>query len=195
MKACWPDGDLRAYADGELGFDASAEVASHLKVCSHCDGRYRELSQRALWVSNRMSALSEERALVAAVVLPRRISHRRRWVVAGLSLAAALALAFVLLPRRHAAPVAQPAPAAGFATVLPQPLPAQPAVQAPKAPIHHVAARPRRPAPREEFLRLDDDPIETGTVIRVGAENGKVQADLLIGPDGRAHAIRMIANQ
>jgi len=43
------------------------------------------------------------------------------------------------------------------------------------------------------YLPLDDEPIETGTVMRVGLANGDVQAELILGPDGRAHAIRMVS--
>jgi hypothetical protein len=62
-------------------------------------------------------------------------------------------------------------------------------------PVRNRTARPN-PAPHADyFLRLDDEPIETGTLVRVGAENGDVQAELILGPDGRAHAIRVISNQ
>jgi len=43
-----------------------------------------------------------------------------------------------------------------------------------------------------EFLALDDEPIETGVVMRVGVEPGNVLADIVFGPDGRAHAIRLV---
>jgi hypothetical protein len=60
-----------------------------------------------------------------------------------------------------------------------------------------VVAPPPRPtvqsAAPEEFVRLDDDPIETATVVRVSTEDG-IEADLIVGPDGRAHAIRVVSN-
>jgi 2-polyprenyl-6-methoxyphenol hydroxylase-like FAD-dependent oxidoreductase len=44
-------------------------------------------------------------------------------------------------------------------------------------------------------VRLDDEPIETATVVRFSADNGALQADLIVGPDGRAHAIRIVSNR
>jgi hypothetical protein len=98
-----------------------------------------------------------------------------------------------VLPKRD---VVRPAP------VAKAPAPVAPVV--PEAPVETAAvpvrpvARPagaRRPILREDFLRLDDEPLETGTVVRIGAENGDVQADLILGPDGRAHAIRVVSNR
>jgi hypothetical protein len=42
------------------------------------------------------------------------------------------------------------------------------------------------------FLALDDEPIETGIVMRVASPSGDFQADVIVGPDGRAHAIRIV---
>jgi hypothetical protein len=168
MKKCWPDGDLRAYIDGELASDAREAVAAHVEACSACVARYRELAERAEWVSAVM-ALSESTPRTST---PRTSTPRprpRRWM-AVLPLAAALAIGFVMLPKR--APVRM-----ALAAKVVAPPPAAPA------------------PPAEEFLRLDDDPIETATIVRISADNGGVQADLIIGPDGRAHAIRVVANQ
>jgi len=43
------------------------------------------------------------------------------------------------------------------------------------------------------FLALDDEPIETGIVMRVASPSGDFQADVIVGPDGRAHAIRIVS--
>ena len=75
-----------------------------------------------------------------------------------------------------------------------------PAVPTPRRSIARIAARPRRirrprvqPAtPANHFLALDDEPIETGVIMRVGVEPGNFQADIVFGPDGRAHAIRLV---
>jgi len=149
MKNCWQDGDLRAYANGELAPGARQAIAAHLEACSTCGTRYRKLEERAAWVYATIE-LSE-------APLPAR---PRRWLVGAAGLAATLAMAFFLLPKH--APV-RPAPA-----------------------VAKVA---------EEFVRLDDYPIETATVVRVSAEDGALQADLIVGPDGRAHAIRIVRNR
>jgi hypothetical protein len=97
-------------------------------------------------------------------------------------LAAALAIAFFLLPKH--APV-HSAPAVAKAVAPPAP--------AVHSAVHRRAPRP--PAQAEEFVRLDDTPIETATVVRISADNGALQADLIVGPDGRAHAIRIVSNR
>jgi anti-sigma factor RsiW len=181
MNSCWQDGDLRAYADGELPSDTLRQIAGHLEICPACNERHQELSERAAWVSALM-ALSESEP---APSIPR---VRPRWwrVAAPLAAAAALAAAFVMLPKH--APV-RPTPVAKV-VVTPTPVQTAPVVR----PVVYRPV-PRRPKPSEEFLRLDDDPIETATLVRVSAENGALQADLIIGPDGRAHAIRVVGNR
>ena len=42
------------------------------------------------------------------------------------------------------------------------------------------------------FVALDDEPIETEVIVRVTIDDGLAQADVMVGPDGRAHAIRMV---
>jgi anti-sigma factor RsiW len=186
MKPCWPEGDLRAYLDGELTPGTQQELSAHLDACGECAAQCRELSARAARVASLMAELGE---IAAPAPLPAR--PRRSWMVAALALAAAMAIAFVMLPKRNGQvrPVAQ---APGVVAS------AAPVAETPAAVRHPVRRRVARtkPAPRADyFLRLDDEPIETGTLVRVGAENGGVQADLILGPDGRAHAIRVIGNQ
>jgi anti-sigma factor RsiW len=184
MKNCRPDGDLRAYIDGELAQDLRERIAAHLEACSACGARYRELAERAAWVSGVM-ALSESTPAAST-----RRFRPRPWRMAVLPLAAALAVGFVMLPKR--APV-RPAVAKAVApsTLVQTAAPVvRPVVQ---RPMHRSA--PRAATPGEEFVRLDDDPIETATVVRISAEDGALQADLIVGPDGRAHAIRIVRNR
>jgi anti-sigma factor RsiW len=209
MKNCWPDGDLRAYVDGELTPDLREGIAAHLGACPACSGRHRELSERSAWVSAVM-ALSESTPTAST---PRR--RRRPWRMAVLPLAAALAIAIVMLAKRasvRTALVATVAPPTLVQTAAPVVRPVvqpavHPAVHRPSntPALAKARVRPRlglglRPAPRattpgEEFVRLDDDPIETATVVRISADNGALQADLIVGPDGRAHAIRIVRNR
>src|SRR5271165_5997245 len=148
MKHCWPDGDLRAYLDGELSLESQEQLAAHLDLCGECSARHREISGRAARVSNLFSALSE--GTPVAVTLPS--DHRRRWIVAAVSLAAALAIGFILLPRHR---VIQPAPIAPAPTPVVAIVPVQPS---PRPAVGRATVH--RPALREDFLRLDDDPIE-----------------------------------
>jgi anti-sigma factor RsiW len=180
MKDCWPDGDLRAYFDGELTPDSR----EHLDTCPACGARYRELSERAARVSALLAGLPEGEYAAPA---------SRKWVPAALVLAAGLAIAFLMVPKHG---TVKSRPVAKIIDVTP-PVTVAVATEAsaPRVPaVHHAVAR-RPAAVSEEFLRLDDDPIETGTLVRVSAEDGALVADLIIGSDGRAHAIRVIGNQ
>ena len=191
MKRCWPEGDLRAYLDGELPLESQERIGAHLESCAACSTQYRELSDRAARVSNLMALLPEVAPASAVRIPPIRPHHGRQWAVAALSLAAALAIGFVVVPKRAVPPI----PIAKAPTVVEQAPVEVPVATAPVArpAVRHAAARP--PVFRADFLRLDDEPLETGTVVRISAENGEVQADLILGPDGRAHAIRVVRNQ
>ena len=188
MKNCWTDGDMRTYIDGELPEESLQQIAAHLQICPQCSERYRELSDRAARVSALMGALSEATPIApAAPPLPSR--NHRRWPLIAFPLAASVAIAFLVLPRHRL--VDQPArlPSA-HATVAAANV--QPPAAKPRPRVRHI--KPQTPPP-EEFVRLDDEPFETGTVVHMAADNGNLEADLIIGPDGRAHAIRVVANQ
>jgi hypothetical protein len=44
------------------------------------------------------------------------------------------------------------------------------------------------------FIALDNEPIETGMVVRVAFGPDQVQADVIITPDGRPRAYRLVEN-
>jgi len=112
-------------------------------------------------------------------------------VAAGIALAAALAAAFVLAPNRmetvqapsiaHSAPVSVEAP-----VVLP------PAVTPVRASRVSQARPLRRKTVRPQyFLGLDEEPIDTGVMMRVAFENG-IEADVIVDAEGRPRAIRAV---
>ena len=193
MKQCWPEGALRAYLDGELSPEDRQSVAAHLEECGACDRLHKELADRAERVSDLLGALDG-----AVIAMPRRQTAARagsswRWTAAAVAVAAGLALATVLVPKPEAVnpPVAQvvapepPAPAPVIQKVQPA------AVVEPLRPV--VAARKaRRPLPSEPFVALDDEPIESGIVVRVTVP-GSSPADIVFSPDGRARAIRLVS--
>jgi hypothetical protein len=159
-------------------------VAAHLAQCAKCAGMSRDLAARAARVAVWMDALP---APEMAAPAPRRSIARRRWI----GLAAAIAVAAIVLPR-HRDVVNAPAPT----VVLETPAVVADAVQA-SAPIAAAPRKIRQPRLRprtvnNSFLALDDEPIETGVIMRVGVEPGNVQADIVFGQDGRAHAIRLV---
>jgi anti-sigma factor RsiW len=196
MTQCWPEGALRAYLDGELPADDMQRVAAHLGDCTACDGLCTELSARAAHVSALLELLPEWGAAMPGPASPARAPHRRRsWAGIALALAAGLALAAYLLPDRHPREaVVHPAPApapplVAAAVAETAPAPAGPAVPA-------TTRRPRRarqtkPEPAY-FVALDDEPFESGVIMRVDVKPGNVQADIVFGPDGRARAFRLV---
>jgi anti-sigma factor RsiW len=197
MKMCWLEGDLRAYLDAELPAESREQVSEHLAGCAACSARVSELSGRAARVSNWMAMLPEAAPVERLPVLTIAPRRERRWTAAALALAAGLAIGFVMI--RHAEklpPLAIQAPAAIAPAAVEMPVESPRRVTAAVAahrPARRAAARPA--VLQADFLRLDDEPLETGTIVRVSAENGDVQADLIVGPDGRAHAIRVIGSR
>ena len=191
MSQCWSEGALRTYLDRELPQPDMELVAAHLAECAECAGMSRNLAARAARVAVWMEALPEPE-----IAAPRRVTARRRWMGLAAAIAAGLAVAAMVLPR-HKDVVAAPAPS----VVLAPPAAVVADAAAPSAPrITAVAAAPRRirqpklrlPTVNNRFLALDDEPIETGVIMRVGVEPGNVQADIVFGQDGRAHAIRLV---
>ena len=192
MTQCWPEGALRAYLDGELPAEDMQRVAAHLGDCTVCDGLCRELAARAAHVSALMELLPEWGAAMPRAAIP--AGRRANWIAIAVVLAAGLALAAYLLPDRHPreavvlpAPAPAPAPPPVAVTVAEMtPAPAeQPAQRRPRR------VRPTAPEPAY-FVALDDEPFESGVIMRVGVKPGNAQADIVFGPDGRAHAFRLV---
>ena len=192
MTQCWPEGALRAYLDGELLTGDMQQVAVHLGECRACDGLCRELAARAAHVSALMELLPERgEAVPRPVGVPRR---RANWIGVAVALAAGLAVAAYLLPDRHpretlVRPALRPAPPAMAATAAVTTLPAK----TPEPPAPRRPRRVRPPAPElAYFVALDDEPFESGVIMRMDVKPGNVQADIVFGPDGRARAFRLV---
>jgi anti-sigma factor RsiW len=199
MKECWDEGGLRAYFDREMPPEEMTRIAVHLGACGDCHTRYNEVAARAARVSSMMGALAPE-------TLPLRVarSPRRRWVrpaaSGALALAAAIALAFVLIPRRAVEP--QPVAAPPVEHVhRPIQAEATPTEIEPPAAAHSAPARVARAksAPRPKavqtdyYLALDDEPIDVGVVMRVALDSAAaVQADVIFDAEGRPRAIRPV---
>jgi anti-sigma factor RsiW len=188
------EGDLRAWLDDELEAREMQMVSAHLQDCAECRGLKDELSARSRFV---MSAIEE----LPSVRVPRpAVSAAWRWAVPALAVAACLTIVLLILPKRgtpmppHSTQVAKAADTRVSATTH------DPALDVPHPMAVRRAAAPRKavskPAPKltepEYFLALDNEPIETGVVVRVGTELGGFQADVIVGPDGRARAIRIL---
>ena len=196
MKECLEEGGLRAYLDRELPPDEMTRIAVHVGGCAECHARYNELAGRAARVSALMETLEVGPVVSAPVqrrfAMPARSKVARPVATAVLALAAAAALAFVLLPKRTEAP--KP-------VVAPHVVPVRPVMQQAAAPTVETpepsparAKSPRRAKPPnvQYYLALDDEPIDTGVVMRVALDGTGVQADVIFDADGRPRAIRTV---
>jgi hypothetical protein len=196
MTQCWPEGALRAYLDDELPSEDRQRVAAHLAECRVCDGLCSELAARAAHVSALMDLLPERgEAMPRPAGLPRRRAH---WIGAAVALAAGLAVAAYLLPLRHPREaVVRPAPAGATAPAPPAmvvvaalpPVSAEPPAPPRPRRVRHAPQTAPEPA---YFVALDDEPFESGVIMRMAVNPGNVQADIVFGPDGRAHAFRLV---
>lgn len=192
MTQCWSEGELRAYLDGELPSRDMDRVEAHLKECDACGGLLAELEVRAELVAGCIQTLPEP-PLVRVPPVPRRAPATGRWVASAAGIAAALVLGVMFAPR-HVDKAAILPPPHGPAVAAPAPPPAtvQPAIIRRAPPPRAV---PPKPKPQiQYYMALDDEPIETGLVVRVGLDGGQVPADVIVGPDGRARAIRLVSD-
>jgi len=205
MSDCLNEGALRAYFDRELPAEEMATCAMHLAACADCHADYNEIAARSTRVSAWMTALDAP-ALREPSAAPRTRLWNRALPAAALALAAVLAYAFVVAPKRVpstpvVAPVARPIQSGNPVRVA-NTGPVQPlvensaeAVDVPASVpvrLRERARRPIQPAPAkvDYYLALDDQPIETGYIVRV--DLGDRQADVIFDGDGRARAIRPV---
>jgi anti-sigma factor RsiW len=198
MRRCLDEGTLQAYLDYELPEANRGGVADHLANCPACRHALERVQATGARVSALLDSLVVDDMPTACPALPplraRAAGVPVRW--AGAALAGALAAGamwIVVSARVPRAPALQPV--ASIQTVTP-PAPAagislHPAAVRPKI----VHARRRTPQPRlDDFIALDNDPIQVGVVVRVTLPRSEFAeaADVVIGEDGRARAIRFV---
>lgn len=205
MKECWSEGELRAFIDRELPAEEIQAIAAHLEVCSECGDLWAELAGRASRVSALMHELAEPEPVGAVPRMPRRSAPRWRWAGVAAALAAGVILGIAMLPKRaaqvavapptapamveSAAGIREPEAAAGTARNVVALGGARP-VKAGSRPM--ARPRPTQVESNNPFLALDDDPIETGVVWRVELGPREVPAEVIVDPDGRPRAIRLV---
>jgi anti-sigma factor RsiW len=204
MTNCWSEGALRAYLDRELPAEDMKSVAAHLGECTSCDALCAELAGRAARVFALIETLPEPELVVRAQPAAARTESRRwLWPGAAVALAAGLAIASFVLPRKEE-PAPEPLPVAHLPAPIAPEAPAEvvaPSRAAVVTPIARPAAvrtarrkRPAAPQP-DYFLALDDEPIESGVIVRVGVGPDQAQADIVFDPGGRARAVRLVSNK
>jgi len=189
MSRCWSDGELRAWLDRELGEPDGADFELHLAKCADCAARRQVLEDRSKRIGVLMSSLTEAVPAARVTAIPAR-RPSWRWTGVPAAIAAGVTLAFLLTPRAQHPVV--PTPRAPTA-------PEVPAVKPAIAPPPVARARPRVVPPAKArpqtngdyYLALDDDPIDTGVVMRV-ALDGNLQADVIFDSQGRPRAIRPV---
>jgi anti-sigma factor RsiW len=191
MRQCWSEGALRAYLDRELPPEEMERVAAHLGECSRCEARRAELASRAAGVSGFVNVLPEPGRVTSLPLIRRQLRTAWQWAAAA-AVAAALAIAFLLA--KPAAPVAPAilSPVSSFAQT-PTPPPANAVSPSQSTAPRHSKRKPERArAVADYYLALDDEPIETGVVVRVAVGPTEIPADVIFDQGGRARAIRLI---
>jgi len=204
MTNCWSEGALRAYLDRELPAADMKAVAAHLGECSACDALCTELAGRAARVFALLEALPEPETIILRPAAPAlRVSSRWLWPGAAVALAAGLAIASVVVPKWN-----HPVPVAGNETPVRLPGPVETVESAPVPPVQAVNTVPAarkvlaRIRPKaattpdmDYFVALDDQPIESGVIMRMAIQPGNTQADIVFDPAGRARAIRLVGTK
>jgi hypothetical protein len=196
---------------------ASAEAGTHLRACETCAAlleRERALTAglRRLKEDLREPSHGGEAALLAAFDTA-WAARRPRWGVrlpVATGLAAAVAPSVLLtwasrnatdIPAVAAPPAAAASVEAPESAVLLLPDPAMDSPASESAPPRTTARTARRPvvaSAATEFVAWPDaaawPPFESGELIRVelAFENGVVEADVLVGQDGFARAVRLV---
>ena len=201
MTNCWSEGALRAYLDRELSSADMKAVAAHLGECSDCDALCTELAGRAARVFALLESLPAPVETIRRAPVPARGPSRWLWPGAAVAVAAGLAVATVALPKRDV-PVAavvpspaEPAPRQEAAVVAPSVSPVEPVASVGKARSASNRVVPvKRPATQsmDYFVALDDQPIESGVIMRMATQPGNAQADIVFDPAGRPRAIRLV---
>jgi anti-sigma factor RsiW len=187
MTACCGEGQLRAYLDRELPPAEAEAVALHLAECDACADACGSIGARAARVSLLMEDLSAD---IPAAAHSRRAARYAVW--AGVAAVAAALIVMVLLSRHANAPAVQsageipPAPAAILETPAPVPQTSAPVQRA-----RRVRATPVHRAAEQEYVALDDQPIDTGFVMRLAMPSGAL-ADVIVDGNGHPRAIRPI---
>jgi anti-sigma factor RsiW len=187
MTHCWSEGDLRAYIDRELQPEAMEQAARHLADCPECSQRCAALSARAETIAQWMDALNEPAPSAGSSRRGRMIG---KW---GAAAAACVAAAILLAPRKSSPPARPAMPAPAPVASAAQPVRVQP-VPAAAHPRRKPKRNPHRAEQTETFVALDDEPFETGWVVRMALGPDQIQADVVFSADGRARAYRLVGD-
>ncbi len=189
---CLQDGDLQQYLSEPVASGARERVDAHLAMCVTCRSALDRLTATNAHVDDWLSALSTQDLTVSPTVeqvrVRRQIASRSRWFVSRQWWAISVAAGAVVIAlglwegmRRLGDHVASPITATVALAAVEDPLPGG-----------------------NDFLPIGaGGPMQMGIVIRVTlppsalaafgvTTSAATQADLLVGDDGIAHAIRLV---
>lgn len=217
MIACLSDGSIQAFLDGELTVRETSAATSHLNECTACAQKMSKMKARAHTVDLMLGVLGEE--AVGAIAPVAHVKHvpmvfaaqKRRYGFA-VSMAAVAALLLIVMLRMVNTPAPPPQqPSEKKQEVVgpvnaqveePAPLPRQ---ANPAPAIKAQAKKSTVPADDGGFIALNaDDPIQIGKIVKMSLpaslfspgdsmpSNERVMAEVLVGEDGRARAIRLL---
>jgi hypothetical protein len=194
MKKCLDEGTLRAYVDGELPEARMQHANAHLQACADCRDRRERMEATLGRLDLLIGALAPEDLAAIHAGAP-----RGRWIATALAAAALAASILLFFPVHHAHPRT---PATNAKTdAKPRITPPPSVVQSARP--RHLPVRHVEPAPNlDDFVPLAGaDPIQVGMVVRVTLPVSdasfaggvrEVAADVMIGEDGMARAIRFL---
>jgi predicted anti-sigma-YlaC factor YlaD len=170
---------LPEFVDGDLTAEQSAWIRGHLETCTECRAARsalvemeRELAGWAGHLSGRSPSPPDAREKLAA----RLAGPGRRaifWIPAAAALLAAAVALAVIVPRKPAPPATRE--------------------EAPLVAIPYLP--PLDPRENATIVRLN---VRVGTLLSMGYKfdadpDRVVPADVLVGEDGRVHAVRVLA--
>jgi len=202
---CLDEGTLQAYLDSELPEARMRYAAGHLEACATCRDRLGRIEATAGCVNAWLDALAPGDLPALDKAAPRIAARTAgvRWRWAAVALAGALAASVALFLAKAPAPnieVHVTKPEARLTDVRGSVDPAP--VRAATVRKQLRARRPKPVRPLDDFVAFDDaDPMQMGMVVRVmlpvsdaflTGGTQEIAADLVIGEDGRARAIRLV---
>jgi anti-sigma factor RsiW len=214
---CLKEADLMRFVDGSMPNAAHEAVQRHVHGCVRCAGELQRLTAIGSRIDAWLAILAPEDAIPidapeSLARLRGRIQERptpaRKWaLVWAAAVASACIVVIAIGIHGHQSVITSRAKPDMHATTteFPQaPLGQLPSVSTRPVRAAHGRPRPDRPQATADYLPLDSGvPMQMGVIVRVtlpaatfarfGASgSGNLQADVLVGEDGIAHAIRLV---
>ena len=216
--ACFREGELLRYLDGSMPNATHEAVQRHLEVCVQCGVELQRLAVAGEQIHACLAALAGPEDSISVDVqealsrLRNRIHERptpgRKWALVWATAVVATFAAVIAIgihgPLSHTTGKDERTargPASQASTGQPQSVSARPV-----RPLRD-RIQPNRSQSMDEYMPLDGGaPMQMGVVVRVTlpatafarfgvSGSGNLQADVLVGDDGIAHAVRLVPQE